>query len=268
MKNQSTFEDLTIILPTLNEEENIQLLIEELINVLPEAFIIIVDDSSSDNTPKIVKKLAQNSSKIILIEREEKPCLTLSIMTGIHAAKTDYVAWMDADLSAPPKILKKLYKIAHLSDCCIASRFVKNNINTNGPKNRGIYIKKNDTLLSSILSSLLNFFIHHTLKLKTTDNTSGFIVCRRDLISSHPFVGDYGEYFIELMYFFDRTGINVKDLFYEKPPRKSGKSKTSPNIIKLLCRGVKYLLIVIRLILPKAIFGKISLSMEYQKKNF
>ncbi|MBA7703409.1 putative glycosyltransferase CsbB [subsurface metagenome] len=268
MNNSPTFNDLTIIIPTLNEEGNILPLIQELNIVLPGSFIIVVDDSSSDNTPKIVKKLAQNSSKILLIERKGEPCLTLSIMTGICRAKTDYVAWMDADLSAPPKILKKIYKIAHSSGCCIATRFAKNNINTNGSKNRSRYIEKNDTLLSSILSSLLNFFIHHILKLKTTDNTSGFIVCRRDLISSHSLVGDYGEYFIELMYFFDRTGVNVKELFYEKPPRKSGKSKTSPNIIKLLCRGVKYLWMVIRLMLPKAIFGKISLSMKYQRENF
>ncbi|MBC8386453.1 MAG: glycosyltransferase, partial [Actinobacteria bacterium] len=124
MNNKSTFKDLTIILPTLNEEGNIQHLIKELKSILPESYIIVVDDSSSDNTPKIVKKLASNSPKILLIERKEKPCLTLSIMNGVRAAKTDYVAWMDADFSHPPKVLKKLYNIAHSSDCCIATRYL------------------------------------------------------------------------------------------------------------------------------------------------
>jgi len=266
MNNQSTFKDLTIILPTLNEEGNIQHLIKELKSVLPESYIIVVDDSSTDNTSEIVKKLASNSPKILLIERKEKPCLTLSIMNGVRAAKTDYVAWMDADFSHPPKVLKKLYNIAHSSDCCIATRYLNEYGDTDEMNNKSIN-KQNDTLLSSAFSSLLNFFIYHALRLKTTDYTSGFIVCRRDLILNHCFVGDYGEYFIELMYFLNRSGIEVKEAFFKSPPRKSGKSKTGTNIFKLLHRGIKYIWIVIRLILPKTLFGKISLSMKYRKRE-
>lgn len=258
MKNNSAYEDLTIILPTLNEEGNIRFLIEELINILPDVSIIVVDDSSTDDTQKIVKKLAQNISQISLIERKEKPCLTLSIMEGMHTAKTDYIAWMDADFFHPPKIIKKLYKIAQLSGCCIASRFTKNKTG-NKSANRKFALGQNDTLLLSILSSFLNFFTYHALKLNITDLTSGCIVCRKNLIENHNLVGDYGEYFIELMYYLNSSGIGVKEVFYESRPRKSGKSKTAPNIFKLFSRGIKYLWMVMRLMLPKKVFRRLSL---------
>ena len=267
MNSSSTFNDLTIILPTLNEEGNILPLIQELNIVLPGVFIIVVDDNSSDCTPKIVRDLSSNSSKILLIERKSKPCLTLSIVTGINSTKTNYIAWMDADFSHPPMILKKLYKIAQSSGCCIATRYHSEYGDTNEMDNNNTKNIQNDTLLSSIFSYTLNFLIYHILKLKITDYTSGFIVCRRDLISNHQLVGDYGEYFIELMYFLNRSGIKIKELFFKSPPRKSGKSKTGKNAFKLLNRGIKYILIVIRMILPKIIFRSISLKIEKERIN-
>ena len=265
MNNISTFNDLTIIIPTLNEEGNIQPLIQELNNILPGAFIIVVDDSSSDNTPRIVRDLSLNSSQILLIERKGKPCLTTSIMTGINNAKTKYIAWMDADFSHPPIVLKKLFRIAQSSGCCIATRYRKEYGDTDKIKEKKINNIQNDTLLSSIFSNTLNFFIYHILRVEITDYTSGFIVCRRDLISKHQLIGDYGEYFIELIYFLNRRGVRVKEVFFKSPPRKYGESKTGKNIFKLLRRGIKYVLIVIRMMLPRIIFRNISLKIKYKK---
>ena len=91
MNNLSNFDNLTVIIPTLNEEGNIRSLIQELNIVLSGVFIIVVDDNSSDNTPRIVRNLSLIYSQILLIERKGKPCLTSSIMMGINNAKTNYV---------------------------------------------------------------------------------------------------------------------------------------------------------------------------------
>jgi dolichol-phosphate mannosyltransferase len=249
---KQTFSDLTVVLPTLNEQGNIEPLIRELTAVLPGVSIIVVDDSSSDGTPGIVSRIAESLSCVTLLERSGKPCLTKSIMTGIQTSQTEYVAWMDADFSHPPKVLRELYALANGGGCAIATRYGGNN---DAPGRQ-----QNDTLLASSLSLLLNFFVHVILRLPVTDYTSGFIVCRRNLIADHTFVGDYGEYFIELVYFLDRSGIKIKELPYTSPPRHAGKSKTGSNIFKLTTRGIKYLWLVMRLSLSKRVFKGIGLG--------
>jgi len=248
-----THENLTIILPTLNEAGNIRPLITSLLTELHGACVIVVDDNSSDGTPDIVREMTEASSRVALIARKGKACLTTSIMTGVRAATTEYVAWMDADFSHPPKVLKTLYDTALSCGCCIATRY----LDPDDAQSKSLQqsIRQNDFFLSSILSAFLNFSVHTVLKLKITDYTSGFIVCRRDLLADHDFVGDYGEYFIELMYFLDRSGILVREVYFQSPPRTWGESKTGTTILMLGRRGLKYIWMMFRLLLPR-LFSK------------
>lgn len=244
---------LTIILPTLNEEGNIALLISALLGVLPDVHIIVVDDNSTDNTASLVRAIEEEQPHVRLIVRNGVPCLTQSIMTGVQEARTDYVAWMDADFSHPPEVMAQLFTLAQLCGCAIATRYAGQNSANNDEL-------QNDSLLSSVLSSALNFLIRNILQLHITDYTSGFIVCRRDILKDHQFVGDYGEYFIEILYFIDRMGIAIRELPYQSPPRTSGESKTGTTIFKLMRRGVKYLILTVRLLLPRFLFGSLRLK--------
>lgn len=246
------YNNLTVVLPTLNEEGNIGSLIKKLREELPGISILVVDDNSVDKTALIASQMSQGNNNISVIVRKEKPCLTKSIQTGVRRTKTDYVAWMDADFSHPPAVLKELYTNAQSTGCSIASRWKKD-----GKKIINSDVQ-NDTFLAAVLSSILNFFVYHILRLKITDYTSGFIVCKTDLIKNHDFVGDYGEYFIELMYFLDRQGVTIRELSYDSPPRKSGYSKTGTNIFKLMRRGIKYIIMIARILLPKKLFGHLS----------
>lgn len=100
--------DLTIIIPTLNEEENIGLLCNKIGEILPKSKIIVVDDGSKDNTQKIVKSLIMDNQLISLIDRgdEEIKGLSISIQDGIKACKTDYFMNIDGDLQHPPEYLE------------------------------------------------------------------------------------------------------------------------------------------------------------------
>jgi len=237
-----TYNDLTVILPTLNEAGNIVSLIAELTTVLPGCRVIVVDDNSSDGTPDIARQIAEQNPAVRLIARSVVPCLTDSIQAGIEAATTEYVAWMDADHSHPPAVLVKLYERALSTGCCIATRYARaeDSFASRLPKGE---------MLAAGLSAVLNFSVKHVLRLNVTDYTSGFIVCRRDLLRGHPLVGDYGEYFIELMCYLSRRGVDLAEVYYESPPRKSGESKTGSNLFLLTRRGVKYLWIISRLTL-------------------
>jgi dolichol-phosphate mannosyltransferase len=241
-----TFSDLTIILPTLNEAGNIESLSTELLEVLPGARIIVVDDNSSDGTPDVARALAARNPQVSLIARQVTPCLTDSIQAGIEATTTDYVAWLDADHSHPPKVLRQLYEVAKVSGCCIATRYSK-------PAESFTERLPKGEMLAAALSGVLNFSVSHLLRLKITDYTSGFIVCRKDLLCDHPLQGDYGEYFIELMYYLTRRGVDLREVYYESPPRQWGESKTGASHLLLIRRGVKYLWLVSRLILNRSL---------------
>jgi len=237
-----TFADLTVILPTLNEVGNLESLIDELMLRLPGCRVVVVDDNSSDGTPQLVEQICARNPAVRLIARHVHPCLTDSIQAGIEAAETHYVAWMDADHSHPPAVLRKLYERALSSGCCIATRYSRPEDSFTGRLPKG-------EVLAAGLSAILNFSVKHVLKLDVTDYTSGFIVCRRDLLRQHRLVGDYGEYFIELMCYLTRQGVRIAEVQYDSPPRKSGDSKTGASLALLARRGIKYLWLVGRLTL-------------------
>jgi dolichol-phosphate mannosyltransferase len=237
---EQTFADLTILLPTLNEAGNLDSLIADLGRLLPGSKVIVVDDNSSDGTPDLVRKIAASNPAVSLIARHVTPCLTDSIQAGIVAADTEYVAWLDADHSHPPAVLRKLYDVAHVSGCCIATRYEHAEDSTT------IRLPKGE-MLAAGLSAVLNFSVNGILKLKISDYTSGFIVCRRSFLVDHKLTGDYGEYFIELMYYLTRRGVDLKEVYYESPPRMFGESKTGSSLLPLMRRGVKYLWLVGRL---------------------
>ncbi|MGC4087321.1 MAG: glycosyltransferase [Polyangiaceae bacterium] len=242
---EQSFSDLTIVLPTLNEAGNIESLANRLLEVLPGSRVIVVDDNSSDGTPDVVSKLAAQNPQVSLIARTVTPCLTDSIQAGIAAATTDYVAWCDADHSHPPEVMRQLYDVAKVSGCCIATRYAESveSFRDRLPKGE---------MLAAALSGVLNFSVSHLLRLKITDYTSGFIVCRRSLLAEHALQGDYGEYFIELMYYLTRRGVDLREVHYESPPRQWGESKTGASHLLLIRRGVKYLWLVTRLILNRS----------------
>jgi len=236
------FSDLTVILPTLNEVGNLEALIDGLNRELPGCQVIVVDDNSTDGTPDLVRTIAARSPSVRLIARHVTPCLTESIQAGIAAANTSYVAWMDADHSHPPEVMRKLCEVARASGCCIGTRYQDAN------ESFTMRLPKGE-MLAAGLSAVLNFSVNRILRLEISDYTSGFIVCRRDLLESHILTGDYGEYFIELVFYLIRHGVAVREVYYESPPRRSGESKTGASLAPLIRRGVKYLWLVGRLML-------------------
>lgn len=246
-------QDLTLVLPTLNEAGNIGPLTSAIWAAVPDARIVVSDDGSTDGTREQVQALAREGRSITLLRRTGRPCLAASIQDGIDAADTTWVGWMDADLSHPPALLPSLLARAEAGGCAIATRFAA------GGKRKDASGDTSDSVLAVLLSSVLNFLVHRLLRLTVTDYTSGFIVVRRDLLRPHRLVGDYGEYFIELVFWLSRHGVGITELPYESPPRTWGESKTGPDLRTLLRRGMRYLWLTIRLVLPRPIFGPLSL---------
>lgn len=117
------FKDLTIILPTLNEEKNIGKVLEDVVTNCSGSSIIVVDEGSRDRTKEIV--LSHKYSNLAFLDRskEEVHGLTVSILDGISMAKTKYAVVMDSDGQHPVnKVSEMLSLLLSGSKVVVASR--------------------------------------------------------------------------------------------------------------------------------------------------
>ncbi len=108
-----TYGDITVIIPTINEEGTIGLLVRRLLSMYPQIKVIVVDDGSTDGTKQKIATLASKSRGVSLYDRKalELPKgLAYSMMDGVRIARTKYVVFMDGDLQHPPKVVGSIVR--------------------------------------------------------------------------------------------------------------------------------------------------------------
>tara|TARA_B100000965_G_scaffold160110_1_gene133474 strand:- start:3821 stop:4921 length:1101 start_codon:yes stop_codon:yes gene_type:complete len=119
---------LSIVLPTYNERENIQIVLNKIFQLASDYSleILIVDDNSTDGTSEIVKSLAKKDSRIRLIRRVGRSGLSSAIKEGLLNATSDIAVVMDADGQHQPVdvffAVKEL--IQSKADLVVGSRFL------------------------------------------------------------------------------------------------------------------------------------------------
>ena len=120
--------ELTVVIPTLNERDNVPLMVERLNRVLAGVAweAIFVDDDSADGTADAVRQLARRQGNIRCLQRVGRRGLSSACIEGILASAAPYIVVMDGDLqhdeSLLPEMLAKI-KGEHL-DIVVASRHV------------------------------------------------------------------------------------------------------------------------------------------------
>ncbi len=164
----------SIVVPTLNEAENIHPLLARIfaLDLEPSSFeIIFVDDGSSDGTQDKVRAW-KDCSNIRLIKRQEKPDLTASILAGAASANSEIIVVMDADLSHPPERLMAIVKpvLDGHYDITVGSRYVPGGSIENWPFYRR-WLSRVGGWIARPLCDI-------------NDATSGFFAFRRELIAS------------------------------------------------------------------------------------
>ena len=119
---------LSIIIPTYNEAENINNLLEEIINEIKnrEYEIIIVDDGSSDETVSNIFMQYNQNSNIKVIQREHDRGLLQSIKFALQSISGEYFLVMDGDGQHSPKDINVLLNELHHNDLAIGSRDLEN----------------------------------------------------------------------------------------------------------------------------------------------
>lgn len=218
---------VSFIIPTFNEKDNIIKLINNISiyikKITKDYEIIVIDDSSPDNTGEICNRYYQNNKNVKTFIRKNIKGFASAIYFGIKKAKKDYIIVMDADFSHDPKLIPVMLHKAKKYDIVLGSRYTKNG----GGENKQRFW----------LSKIYNIYLKVLLKIDITDFLFGYFCVRKDyliknkLLDKHIFVG-FGDYFIRFAYSISKSGGSFYEIsaFYKN--RMYGESKS--NLIKML----------------------------------
>lgn len=221
----SALDKQLVIIPTYNERENLQLLIESIADVSPQLGIIVVDDNSPDGTGELAEELARQYPGLFVIHRPAKLGLGTAYIAGMRAALSrgaERIATMDADFSHHPRYLPALLGALNRFDVAIGSRYV--------PGGGTLYC----TAPRKALSRGANLFARLVLSLHSGDATAGFRAYRRAVLESIDLDGIHSNgysFLIEMLYLCQRAGWRIGEIPILFENRQRGASKISRNEI-------------------------------------
>jgi dolichol-phosphate mannosyltransferase len=254
--------DVSVIVPTYNESENILNLLESVREKMPPGLtteIIVVDDNSPDRTGELAESYSQTMDKdsveglesssaehrlhsdiesvgdgktrisLSVIRRDGKKGLVSAIMEGVKSSKGQYILVMDADLSHSPDVIPKM--VRELSkpdtDIVVASRYIRGGSILGWPFKRRL-ISKGAVKIAQ-----------YGLSLNVTDPMSGFFAIRRHIIENIKI--DSAGYKILLEILVKSGNASIKEIPYTFTNRKAGKSKLDNRVIWDYIRALYHL---------------------------
>jgi len=230
---------LSIILATFNESQNILKMLNSIDNVLlsnVDSEIIVVDDNSPDGTGTIVEnyiKTKKNENQAIrIIRRIDKRGLSSAIIEGFNSANGEMILVMDTDFAHPPeKILEMLDEMQNNHYAIVVgSRFVKGGKTVGWPFSR------------KLMSAFATRIARYILGLNVKDSTSGFFLIKKNLIENKKFDAIGSKLLLEILV--KTHGAKIKEIPYTCINREFGSSKFNTSIIsdyfKLVKRLSKY----------------------------
>jgi dolichol-phosphate mannosyltransferase len=164
--------ELSVIVPTFNERENVDELIARLGDALgPDAWeVIFVDDDSPDGTARFVRELSRRDGRVRCVQRVGRRGLSSACIEGMLASSAPYLAVIDGDLQHDETQLPRMLEIIKRGDADIV-------VGTRYAQGGGVGGWDGSRVAMSAFASRLSRFV---LKSDLSDPMSGFFMLRRD----------------------------------------------------------------------------------------
>ncbi|UZD23646.1 polyprenol monophosphomannose synthase [Algoriphagus halophytocola] len=224
-----------VIIPTFNEMENIQEMIQSIMQLEGDFELLVIDDGSPDGTGNLVKELQLTfPDRLHLIERQGKLGLGTAYITGFKwalARKYDFIFEMDADFSHNPEDLIRLYEACadRTFDLAIGSRYITGVNVVNWPMGR------------VLMSYFASVYVKFITGLPVKDATAGFKCYHRSVLEGIKldevkFVGYAFQ--IEMKFTSWKLGYKLIEVPIIFTDRTKGTSKMSRGIFKEAVFGV------------------------------
>lgn len=211
-----------LIIPTLNEAENIDAILEAVTSALASTNypyeIVVVDDGSTDGTVENVREWIRRDSRVRILSRQGERGLAGAVLHGWSQTRANLVGVIDADLQHPPELLPRLLDAAQDADIAIASRYAaENGIRGWNP------IRAAVSRLSTLAAVPL---IQKSLQV--TDPMSGFFIVHRRCIDGIAFQPSGFKLLLEVLV---RGRIEkANEVPYQFGLRRAGRSKAGAAV--------------------------------------
>jgi dolichol-phosphate mannosyltransferase len=214
-----------IIIPTYNEIDNIEKLLEQVLAKSETIEVLVIDDNSPDGTALRVKFMQSSEPRIHILERPGKMGLGSAYVTGFKYALErdyDYIIEMDADFSHNPEDIPLLLNAAKKYDLVIGSRYCEGVNIIHWPIKR---------LLISYFASK---YVRTITRMPIKDPTSGFKCFQRKVLENidlDKILSDGYAFQIEMNFRAWVKGFHIKEIPIVFTERKNGVSKMSRRIV-------------------------------------
>jgi dolichol-phosphate mannosyltransferase len=214
-----------VVVPTYDERENVEGIATRLHRAVPDASMLVVDDSSPDGTGELADELAATRPWMHVLHRAEKAGLGAAYIAGFAWAREhgfDVVVEMDADGSHAPEELPAILAALEDADVVLGSRWVQGGRVVNWPRSR------------ELLSRGGNWWTRRMLRLPLRDATGGYRAYRRAVLDALPLdaVASQGYCFqVDLAWQAWRAGYRVVEVPITFVEREHGESKMSRSIV-------------------------------------
>jgi dolichol-phosphate mannosyltransferase len=231
---------LSVIIPGRNEEENLEKCIDEILEELNkhkiDHEIILVDDGSTDNTPKLLQDMALQNPKVRYLRNDGENGFGRAVKIGLAEFTGDAVAIMMADRSDSPRDLVHYWtKLQEGYECVFGSRFIKGSKVHDYPK------------IKLLVNRLVNTMIRYAFRIETNDVTNAFKIYRREVIEGcKPFISPHFNLTVEIPLKAIIRGYSWKVVPISWKNRDKGVAK-----LKLREMGSRYFFIIAYLWLEK-----------------
>jgi len=214
-----------VIVPTYNERENIEPLLQRLLSLPHDLHVLVVDDASPDGTGEFVESWARNQPRLHVLRRPGKLGLGSAYRDGFRYALengAEYVFEMDADFSHDPDSIGEFLRNASEVDLVLGSRYLNGVTVVNWPLQR------------LILSYAANLYTRVVTGMPVKDATGGYKCFRRRALESirlDRVRSDGYAFQIEMSYKCWRKGFRIREIPILFVDRRAGFSKMNRRII-------------------------------------
>ena len=224
---------VSVIIPTFNEAENICNILKSISNNLSKinTEVIVVDDNSPDGTGMIVEEYIKSMTRISgysvsIIHRKTRKGLGSAIISGVENSKGDIIVVMDSDFSHPPDMIPKMLDKIEETQCdvVIASRYVE------GGDIQGWSTKR------KLISKAATEIAKKGLGVQADDPMSGFFAFKKNLIKDVSFDAIGYKVLLELLV--KTNAKKIQEIPYTFTDRKFGSSKLGTSTILDYCKSV------------------------------
>lgn len=207
---------LSIVISCYNEEEALPMFYQAIVSTSEKMDnldfeFIFVDDGSTDNTLKLIKKFRKNDERVRYLSFSRNFGKEAAMYAGLKNALGDYITVMDADMQDPPSLLPEMYRLISLEGYDIVA--TRRKTREGEPKVRSFFARNFYKVINKM-----------TDKVEIVDAARDFRLMTRQVVDSILELDEYNRFSKGIFSF---VGFNTKWLEYENIKRVAGVTKWS-----------------------------------------